>query len=73
MLLLLVVPTALVEIYPSWIMHPDFQVAYYAIFFFAGYFLFSNQDFLRGIDRIGLLAIAGVLQGIVQRLPILID
>ncbi len=61
MLLLFVIPTALVEIYPSWVITMHFQVFYYAIFFFAGYFLFSHKGFLKGIDRIGPFAIVGAI------------
>lgn len=61
MLLLFVIPTALVEIYPSWTMHSDFQVIYYAIFFIVGFFLFTNEGFLKGIDRMGPFALVGAI------------
>jgi len=60
-ILVFVIPTALVEIYPSWIITSDFQVFYYVIFFFAGFFLFSHAGFMKGIDHTGPIAIAGAI------------
>lgn len=60
-LFLLVIPIALVEIYPSWTITADFQVFYYLIFFIIGFFLFSHHGFERGIDRSGPIAIIGAI------------
>jgi len=60
-LFLLVIPTALVEMYPTWTLYRDFQVLYYAIFFFAGFFLFSTPRFQRGIYRNGPIALVGIV------------
>jgi len=60
-LFLIVIPIALVEIYPSWIITGDFQVFYYVIFFIIGFFLFSHPGFKRGIDRCGPIAIVGAV------------
>lgn len=60
-LFLLVIPVALVEIYPSWIITADFQVFYYLIFFIAGFFIFAHPDFERGIDRSGPIALIGAV------------
>lgn len=58
-LFLLVIPTALIEIYPTWVLYRDFQVLYYAMFFVCGFFLFSEPRFQRGIEKCGPIALAG--------------
>lgn len=58
-LFLLVIPTALVEIYSTWTLYRDFMVLYYVIFFFCGFFLFSEPRFQRGIDKSGPIALIG--------------
>lgn len=60
-LFLLVIPVALVEIFSTWVLYRDFLVFYYAIFFFCGFFLFSEPRFQRGIDKSGPIALVGAV------------
>jgi len=60
-LFLLVIPVALVEMYSTWIIHRDFLVLYYVIFFVCGFFFFSDARFQRGIDKSGPIAIVGAI------------
>jgi glucan biosynthesis protein C len=58
-LFLLVIPVALVEIYSTRVITGDFKIFYYVLFFAYGFFLFSDQRFLRGIDKSGPIALVG--------------
>jgi len=58
-LFVLVIPTAIVQIYTKFALSRDFLFFYYVIFFVYGFFLLSEPRFQRGIDKSGPIALVG--------------
>jgi len=58
-LLLLVIPIALLRIYPPPNVYSWAQILYFVIFFVYGFLLYSEPRFQRGIEKSGPIALAG--------------
>jgi len=58
-LFLLVIPLALLQIYPPPSLLPRFPTFYYPVFFIYGFLLYSDSRFERGIEKSGPIALVG--------------